>query len=138
MIILIGRKPARATYAKVKDHDKVIASSQVRSTWGIQSLKDLRFGSISKSKIQNMGNSKLLGRITVIVFNVPSHIFTIFQNFQRSVEPCHWQVTTQFIKFEPVPTYLEPSFILFAQFILSLMAILKAKNFKIQKNIYIF
>jgi len=26
MIVLIGRKPARATYAKVKDHDKVTAS----------------------------------------------------------------------------------------------------------------
>ena len=59
-------------------------------------------------------------------------IFTIFQNFQRSVEPCHWQVTTQFIKFEPVPIYLELSFILFAKFLLFLMAILEAKIFKIQ------
>jgi len=43
----------------------------------------------------------------------PPHIFTIFQNFQRFVEPRHWQVTTQFIKFEPVPIYLELQFILF-------------------------
>jgi len=43
-----------------------------------------------------------------------SHILTIFQNFQKSVEPRHWQVTIQFIKFEPVPIYLELSFILFA------------------------
>jgi len=27
MIILIGRKPTRAIYAKVKDHDKVTVSS---------------------------------------------------------------------------------------------------------------
>ncbi|AES97538.1 hypothetical protein MTR_5g055770 [Medicago truncatula] len=39
-------------------------------------------------KDSEQGHSKLLGRITVIVFNVPSHTFTIFQIFQRSVEPC--------------------------------------------------
>jgi len=43
-----------------------------------------------------------------------SHIFTILQNFQKSVEPRYWQVTTEFIKFELVPIYLELSFILFA------------------------
>jgi len=43
MIILIGRKPTRATYAKVNDHDKVTASSQTQSTWGVQLSKDLRF-----------------------------------------------------------------------------------------------
>jgi len=93
--------------------------------------------STCKSKTQNRGNSKLLGRITVILFNVPPHIFTIFQNFQRSVEPCPWQATTQFIKFEPVPIYLELSFILFAKFLLFLMAILKAK-FSKYKTFYIF
>ena len=72
----------------------------------------------------------------VIVFNVPSHIFTVFQIFQRSVGPRHWQATTQFIKFEPVPIYLELSFILFAKFLLFLMAILEAKIFKIQ-NIFL-
>jgi len=34
-------------------------------------------------KDSEQGNSKLLGRITVIVFNVPSHIFTIFQNLSK-------------------------------------------------------
>jgi len=58
--------------------------------------------------------SKLLEKTVVIVFNVPSHIFTIFQKSQKSVEPRYWQVTTQFIKFEPVPIYLELSFVLFA------------------------
>ena len=33
-----------------------------------------------------------------------------FKIFKRSVEPCPWQATTQFIKFEPVPIYLELSF----------------------------
>jgi len=55
-----------------------------------------------------------------------SHILTIFQIFQRSMEPHHWQATIQFIKFEHVPIYLEFSFILFS------MAILEAKIFKIQ------
>ncbi|KEH16052.1 hypothetical protein MTR_0357s0030 [Medicago truncatula] len=41
-------------------------------------------------KDSEQGHSKLLGRIAVIVFNVPSHTFTIFQIFQRSVEPCPW------------------------------------------------
>ncbi|KEH16589.1 hypothetical protein MTR_0138s0010 [Medicago truncatula] len=60
-------------------------------------------------------HSKLLGRITVIVFNVPFPLhLPLLQNFQKSVEPCPWQVTTQFIKFEHVPIYLELSFILFA------------------------
>jgi hypothetical protein len=45
------------------------------------------------------------------------------------VEPCRWQATTQFIKFEPVPIYLELSF-LFAKFLLFLMAIPEAKIFK--------
>jgi len=57
-------------------------------------------------------------------------ILTIFQIFQRSVEPRHWQATTQLIKFEPVPFYLELSFILFTKFLLILMAILEAKNFQ--------
>jgi len=39
-----------------------------------------------------------------------SHIFTIFQIFQRSVEPCPLRVTTQLIKYKPVPIYLELSF----------------------------
>jgi len=41
-----------------------------------------------------------------------------------------WQATTQLIKFEHLPIYLEFSFILFAKFRLPLMVILKAKNFK--------
>ena len=89
-------------------------------------------------KDSEQGHSKLSGSITVIVFNVPSHIFTIFQIFQRSVGPRHWQATTQFIKFEPVPIYLELSFILFAKFLLFLMAILEAKIFTIQNLFYIF
>ncbi|KEH26630.1 transmembrane protein, putative [Medicago truncatula] len=83
-----------------------------------------------KNKNLEQGHSKLLRRKAVIVFNVPSNTFTIFQIFQRSVEHCHWQVTTQFIKFELVPIYLELSFILFAKFLLFFMTILKAKNFK--------
>jgi len=94
--------------------------------------------SIDKSKTQNRGNSKLLGRTTFILFNVPPHIFTIFQIFQRSVEPCHWQATIQLIKFVPVPIYLELSIILFIQFLLFLMTILEAKKFKMQTFFFFF
>jgi len=66
--------------------------------------------SICKSKTRNWGNSKLLGRIAVTVFNVPFPYIYHFPNFWKFVEPCHWRVPTQFIKFEPVPTYLELSF----------------------------
>jgi len=48
------------------------------------------------------------------------------------MEPRHWQTTTQLIKFEPMPIYLEISFILFAKFLLFLMLILKAKKKKIK------
>ena len=82
---------------------------------------------ICKSKIRNWGNSKLLGRIVITVFNVPFPYIYHFPNFSKSVESCHWRVTTQFIKFEPVPIYLELSFILFAQFLLFLMTILEAR-----------
>ena len=86
--------------------------SRAQSTWGIQLSKDIQF---EASATQNRGNSKLLGRITVIVFNVPSpYYLPFFKFFQRSLESRHWQVTTQFIKFDPVPIYLELSFILFA------------------------
>jgi len=46
--------------------------SQARSIWGIQLSENLKVWSICNSKTRNRGNSKLLGRITVIVFNVPS------------------------------------------------------------------
>jgi len=84
--------------------------------------------SICKWKTRNRGNSKLLGRIVVIVFNVPFPYIYHFPNFSKSVEPCHLRVTTQFIKFEPVPIYLEFSLILFAKFLKFFMAILEAKN----------
>jgi len=44
-------------------------------------------------------NSKLLWRTMVVVFNVPFPYIYHFPFFlQRSVEPRHWQTTTQFNK----------------------------------------
>ena len=93
--------------------------SQARSIWGIQLSENLKVWSICNSKTRNRGNSKLLGRITVIVFNVPSPYIYHFPKLlkKKSVEPRHWQVTTQFTKFEPVPIYLELSFILHTKFL---------------------
>ncbi|KEH29921.1 hypothetical protein MTR_4g056210 [Medicago truncatula] len=44
-------------------------------------------------KDSEQGHSKLLGRIAVVVFNVPFPLhLPFFQNFHKSVEPCPWQV----------------------------------------------
>jgi len=94
--------------------------------------------SICKSKTRNWGNSKLLGRLVITVFNVPFPYIYHFPNFSKSVESCPWQATTQFSKFEPVPIYLELSFILFAKFLLFLMAKLEAKNLQNTKLFYMF
>jgi len=120
---------------RIKRQSNYIRSDTVHL--GHPAIKRPLIRSVYKWKTRDWGNSKLLGRITVILFNVPPHIFTIFQIFQRSVESCPWQATTQVIKFEPVPIYLELSFILFANFLLFLMAILKAKNFKIQNFFFL-
>jgi len=121
---------------RIKRQSNCIRSDTVHL--GHPAIKRPLIWSVYKLKTRDWGNSKLLGRITIILFNVLPHIFSIFQMFQRYVEPCPWQATTQFIKFEPVPIYLELSFILFANFLLFLMAILKAKFFKIQNFFYIF
>jgi len=66
--------------------DKVPAFSQAQSTWGIQSSKDLRFkasANQSKSKTQNRGNSKSLGRIEVTVFNIP---FPYIYHFPKKIK----------------------------------------------------
>jgi len=139
MIILIGRKPARATYAKVKDHDKVTASVRHNPLGASKAIKEPPIQSICKSKTRNKGNSKFLGRIAVTVFNVPFPNIYHFPNFLKFVEPYHWRVTTQFIKFEPVPIYLELSFILFVKFLLFFMTILEAKKkSKYKTFFYIF
>jgi len=80
----------------------------------------------------------LVGRIAVIVFNVPFLYNYHFPNFFKDLwghalgRPPLFQ-----IKFELVPIYLELSFILFAKFLLFLMAIPKAKNFKIQNFLHL-
>jgi len=128
----MGWNPKRAIYAKVKDHDKVTAS--------------VRYNPLGASSYQKTSDSKHVqikdskqGQFKVVRENNGYRVqctFPIYLPFskkiRRSVEPCHRQVTTQFIKFELVPIYLEFSFILFAWFLLFLMAILEAKIFKIQ------
>jgi len=41
MIILVGWKPEKAIYAKVKDYNKVTASGRTWFTWGILTVKGL-------------------------------------------------------------------------------------------------
>jgi len=75
-------KPKRAIYAKLKDHDKVTASVRHNplGAFSYQKTFDSKHLQIKDSEL---GHSKLLGRITVIVFNVPSPIFTIFQKISK-------------------------------------------------------
>ena len=90
------------------------------------------------SKTRNRGNSNLLWRITVIVFNIPfPYTYHFPKTFKKSVEPRHSQVTTQFIKFEPVPIYLELSFILHTKSLLfSFYGNTWSKNFQNTKNFF--
>jgi len=107
--------------------------SQARSTWGIQLSEDLRFKTSADQRLGTGAVQSCWENSGYCVQCTLPITFTIFQNFQKkSVEPCHWQVTTQFIKFKPVPIYWELSFILLIKFLLFLMAILEAKIFKIQ------
>jgi len=80
-------KPTRVIYAKVKDYDKVTASDRTWLTWGISTVKrPPTYGKVTaprhlQIKVSELWDSKLLEKTMVIVFNVPSHIITIFQTF---------------------------------------------------------
>lgn len=85
-----------------------------------------------ESEASKQWNSRLSEGTTVIVFNEPSIYIYHFPNFVRSVEPCHWQVTTLSNKFEPVAFHLEFSFIQFIKPFLFLMVAFET-NFFLQK-----
>ena len=63
--------------------------SRARSTWGTQWPKDiqlsenLKFEASTTQRLGTRGNSKLLGRIMVIVFNVPSSYIYHFPKFLK-------------------------------------------------------
>jgi len=80
LIILIDWKPERAIYAKFKDHDKVTASVR-HSPLGASSYQKTSDSKHLQIKDSEHGHSKLLGRITVIVFNVPFPYNYHFPNF---------------------------------------------------------
>jgi len=134
MIIPIGWNSKRAIYAKVKDHDKVTAS--------------VKHDPLGTSSDQKTSNSKRLqlkdskrGQFKVVrenngycVQNTLPIYLPFSKNFQRSVELRYWQVTTQFIKFEPVPIYLELSFILHTKFLLFFDGNTWSKNFQNTKT----
>jgi len=90
--------------------------------------KDLRFEA-SVSQRLGMMEFKVVRENSgyCVQCTFPIHL-PFYKFFERSVEPCHWQVTP-LIKFEIMPIYLEFSFILFAKFLLFFMAILEAKSF---------
>jgi len=121
---------------RIKSKSNCIRSGTVHL--GHPAIKRPPFQSLGKSKTRNRGNSKLVGRVAVTVFNVPFSYIYHFPNFSKSVEPCHWRVTTQFIKFKPVAIYMELPFILFAQLLLFFYDNTWSKIFKIQFFFYIF
>ena len=83
IIILIDWKPERSIYAKIKDHDKVTASIRHTIDLGHPAIKRPSIWSICRSKTRNRENSKLSGRITVIMFNVPFTYTYHFPNFSK-------------------------------------------------------
>jgi len=136
-IILIGWNPKRVIYAKVKDHDKVTASVR-HNPLGASNYHKTSDSKRPQIKDSEQGQFKVVRENSGYCVQYTFPIYLPFsKNFQRSVEPRYWRVTTQFIKFELVPIYLELSFILFAWFLLFLMAILEAKIFKVQNLFYI-
>jgi len=119
--------------------------SRARSTWGTQWPKDiqlsenLKFEASTTQRLGTRGNSKLLGRIMVIVFNVPSSYIYHFPKFLKI------RGATPFAGYHSIHQIWACAN-LFGTLIYStykissifLMAILEAKNFKIQKLFYIF
>ena len=157
MSVSVDWKPERAVQAKIKDMNKNDYSDRLKTQkgdlckrWGaLQSNCISQHHPLGASSYQKTSDSKHLqikdseqGQFKVVRENnnycvqcTFPYYLPFYKKFQRSVEPYHWQATTQFIKFEHVPIYLELAFILFAKFLLFLMAILKAKIFK---NIKLF
>ena len=114
----MGWNPKRAIYAKVKDHDKVTASVR-HDPLGASSYQKISDSKRLQIKDSEQGQFKVVRENNGYCVQCTFPLYLPFsKNFQRSVEPCHWQVTTQFIQFEHVPIYLELSFILFAGFLL--------------------
>ena len=85
MIILIDWKPERAIYAKVKDQkDKVTASGQVQSTWGIQLSKDLRLEASADQRL-GTGAFKVVRENNGYCVQCTLPItFTIFPKFSKN------------------------------------------------------
>jgi len=132
IIILIGRNPKREIYAKIKDHNKV-PTSFIHHPLGASRHQKTSDSKRLQIKDSEQGQFKVVRENSGYCVQCTSPIYLPFSKFfQRSVEPCHWQVTTQLIKFELVPIYLELSFILLTKFLLFFMSILEAKIFKIQ------
>ena len=75
-------KPKKAIYAKVKDHDKVTASVR-HSPLGASNYHKISGSKHLQTKDSEQGHSKLFGRITVIVFNVPSPYIYHFPKFSK-------------------------------------------------------
>ena len=130
IIILIGRNPKREIYAKIKDHNKV-PTSFIHHPLGASRHQKTSDSKRLQIKDSEQGQFKVVRENSGYCVQCTSPIYLPFSKFfQRSVEPCHWQVTTQLIKFELVPIYLKFSFIQFTKFLLFLVLILKAKKFK--------
>jgi len=106
--------------------------SQARSIWGIQLSENLKFRSVYNSKTRNRGNSKLLGRITVIVFNVPSPYICHFSK-KNSWSHAIGRLPPNSSNLSMCPFIWNSHLFYIQNFFYFLMAILEAKIFKIQK-----
>ena len=111
------------------NHQKTSDSKRLQTKESEQKVTaSVRHNPFGASKYQKTSDSKHLqikaskkGQFKVVRENngycvqcTFPYIYQFPKKFQRSVEPRHWQTTTQLIKFELVPIYLELSFILFA------------------------
>ena len=133
--IQISEDPQFEASTNQKLETGAMCISQARPTWGIRWSKDIQFKASTTQRLGTRAVQSCWENSGYCVQCTLPITFTIFQNFQKkSVEPRHWQVTTQFIKFKPVPIYWELSFILHTKFLLFFDGNTWSKNFQNTKT----
>jgi len=93
------QKTSNSKYLQIKNLEQRQCASVRHDPLGASSYRKTSNSKHLQIKDSEQGQFKVVRENNGYMCSIyPPHIFTIFQNFQRSVEPRHWQVTTRFIK----------------------------------------
>jgi len=127
MFILIGGKPERATYAKVKGNDKVTASVR-HSPLGAPSHPKTSDSKHLQIKDQELGQFKVVRENSSYCVQCTfPYIYHFFKIFKDLCNHALGRPPLNSSKLSPCPFIWSSHFILFAKFLLCLMTILEAK-----------